>query len=187
MSIEDRLRWDEIFTQRLYQPYPNPDSLLLQFAPPVAGDDSLRALDFAGGFGQNGLWLASQGYHVDIMDISRVALKRIRAEMAIRNLRAVNLLQVDVDELQMEPEQYDLLCVFRYLKRNIFPLLKLAVKSEGRIIYETYNTRYLSVVPNFNPDFLLEVGELEQRFSDWDITHYEEIDHNARIVAVKPI
>jgi tellurite methyltransferase len=145
-----------------------------------------RALDLAAGWGQNGLWLAEQGYNVDIMDISRVALQRARAEMAVRNLRNINLLQMDVDDLQLEPEQYDLLCVFRYLKRHLFPLLKLTTRSGGRIIYETFNRRYLEIVPDFNQDYLLEIGELRSFFSNWQIRHYEETDHNARIVAIKP-
>jgi 2-polyprenyl-3-methyl-5-hydroxy-6-metoxy-1,4-benzoquinol methylase len=128
MSSEDRIRWDNAYRQRLHRAYPSPDPLLLQFTPPLdkalgnkvsdaeAQDDEnshtpdnleesvTRALDLAAGWGQNGLWLAEQGYNVDIMDISRVALQRARAEMAVRNLRNINLLQMDVDDLQLEPE-----------------------------------------------------------------------------------
>lgn len=188
MSAHDRVRWDEIYRQRLNKPYPAPDPLLLQFTPVINDDEASsapRALDLAAGFGQNGLWLASQGYHVDVMDISRVALQRARAEMATRNLRNINLLPLDVDELQLEPTSYDLIAVFRYLKRPLFPLLQLATRDGGRIIYETFNTRYLTIVPDFNRDFLLDVGELRDLFSQWDIRHYEEDDHNTRLVAIK--
>jgi hypothetical protein len=41
-------------------------------------------------------------------------------------------------------------------------------------------------VPDFNQDYLLEIGELRSFFSNWQIRHYEETDHNARIVAIKP-
>ena len=186
MTAEDRIRWDEAFRQRLHKPYPAPDPLLLQFTPPAAPGSRCRALDLAAGLGQNGLWLAGQGYDTDVIDISRVALKRAYAEMTMRNLRNVNLLQVDVDDLQLEAEYYDVLCVFRYLKRRLFPLLKLSVKRGGRIIYETYNMRYLQEVPGFNTAYLLEVGELRSIFNDWHILYDEEIDHNARIVAIKP-
>lgn len=186
MSAEDRVRWDQIYRQRFDQPYPAPDPLLLQFTPAVPQDQLLRALDFAGGQGQNGLWLAEQGYYVDIIDISRVGLQRARAEMAIRNLRNVNLLQIDFDDIQLDDEIYDMVCVFRYLRRDLFGQLMASVKSGGRLIYETYNTRYLELVPEFNTAFLLHPGELELAFQKWHVLHYEEPDHNARLVAVRP-
>lgn len=186
MSVEDRVRWDNIFKQLVTQPYPAPDPLLLQFTPPVAPEDEKRALDLCAGQGQNGLWLASQHYAVDIMDISRVALNRARAEMTIRNLRTVNLFQVDIDTAQLETDHYDLVCVFRYLKRDLFPMIKQAVRSGGRIIYETFNVRYLEIVPGFNRAFLLDPGELHSFFDDWDILHDDEADHHSRLVALKP-
>lgn len=184
MVVEDRVRWDGYFRQTSHQPYPPPDTLLLTFTPPPAA--GATALDLAAGLGQNGLWLAKQGYLVNIMDISRVALKRAYAEMVANNLRNVNLLQTDIDTLLLEPAQYDVICLFRYLKRRLFIALKKATKPGGRIIYESFNTRYLELVPGFNEAFLLKVGELPTYFADWHILHYEEPDHNTRLVAVKP-
>ena len=113
MAAEDRIRWDGIFRQRVSQPYPPADPLLLQYAPPP-GDDDARALDLAAGVGQNGLWLAQEGYTVDIIDISRIALRRALSEQTMRNLRNVNLLQMDVDDLRLDAKRYDVVCVFRY-------------------------------------------------------------------------
>lgn len=186
MSVDDRMRWDAVFERKASQPYPAPDPLLLQYTPPVPPDRTPRALDVAAGVGQNGLWLAEQGYHTDIMDISRVALQRARAEMGMRNLRNINLLQVDLDNLQLEAATYDLICVFRYLQRRLFGLLKMATASGGRIIYETFNMRYLEQVPAFNRAFLLEPGELAGYFQDWQIVFQEDSGAVSRIVAVKP-
>lgn len=187
MASEDRLRWDTIFRERSNKPYPAPDPILLQHTPPVKSDEtSPRALDLAAGLGQNGLWLAEQGYQADIMDISRIALTRARQEMVVRNLRNVNLLPVDIDKLELESNVYDLICVFRYLKRSTFALLKMATKRGGRVIYETFNTRYLEQVPKFNPAFLLQDDELRKIFADWDTLLYEDDTHISRIVAVKP-
>jgi tellurite methyltransferase len=188
MSIEDRVRWDNNYKKMSSNVFPGADPLLKEFTPLADGTSAPRALDLAGGFGQNGLWLAEQGYATDIMDISRVALQRARAEMAMRNLRNVNLLQIDVDTLELKAESYDLICVFRYLKRDLFPMLAAAIKPGGRIIYETFNLRYLDVVPQFNRDFLLEDGELQGYFSGWQIVHTEEADHHiSQLVAVKPL
>lgn len=197
MSAKDRIRWDDIYSKRKTA-YPAPDSLLMQYVPAPEPDVSARALDLAAGKGQNGLWLAEQGYNVDIMDISRVALQRARAEMTMRNIRNANLLQVDIDKLVLRrsglcegihelcPDTYDVVVVFRYLRRELFPILSEIVKPGGRIIYETFNTSYLAEVPGFNPDFLLNKGELESTFMGWRFVHYDESTVSTQMVAVKP-
>jgi tellurite methyltransferase len=198
MSAKDRVRWDEIFSKRNQDPYPVPAALLLQFTPAVDGEIRPRALDLAAGFGQNGLWLAEQEYNVDVMEISRVALRRARAEMALRNLRTANLLQVDLSELVLKTNDdcvaahevcknsYDLICIFRYLNRSLFPLIKAAIKPNGRLIYETFNLNYLQEVPKFNRDFLLKRHELADLFADWRIIHHDEESSSTQLVAVKP-
>lgn len=188
MTAHDRVRWDGVYRQRARRPYPAPDPLLLTYTPPapLAGDQPLpRALDLAAGVGQNGLWLAEQGYVVDVVDISRVALARARAEMASRNLRNVNLLQADMDEFDIEAGVYDLICVFRYLKRDMMPCLRAGVRIGGRIIYETFNINYLDVVPDFNTDFLLMPEELAAMFDGWKLLHALDDGPISQVVAVK--
>jgi 2-polyprenyl-3-methyl-5-hydroxy-6-metoxy-1,4-benzoquinol methylase len=182
MAGQDRLRWDAIYSEKRDQPFPPPDPLLLQFAPPA---DGARALDLAGGLGQNALWLAEQGYIVDLIDISRTALIRAQAEAARRGVRGINFIQMDLDHADLEAQTYDLIAVFRFLDRALFPTLRAAVKPGGRIIYQTYNTRYRPPQP-FNPDHLLRVGELAGIFADWRILHLSEPDAVTQVVAIKP-
>ncbi len=186
MTAQDRVRWDTIYRDQNDLPYPAADPILFDTVPPLEPGEQGRALDLAAGLGQNGLWMASQGYTVDIIDISRVALARARAEMTIRNLRNVNLLQKDLDDLELDEEEYHVACVFRYLKRSMFRPLMASVMPGGRIIYATFNVLYLDIVPKFNQDFLLELGELESYFEGWEKVHYQEYDHISQIVAVKP-
>jgi SAM-dependent methyltransferase len=120
------------------------------------------------------------------MDVSRVALSRARAEMIMRNLRSVNLLQVDVDTGTLEPGHYDVICVYDYLKRHLFPQICAAVKPGGRVIYSSLNLGYLREVPDFNHDFLLEPGELERVFEDWKTILYNEGEFRTQTVVVKP-
>ncbi len=185
MAAQDRVRWDQIYRNYGSKPFPPADPLLFEYIPPPTTPDA-RALDFACGFGQNGLWLAAQGYTVDLMDISRVALARARGEMAMRNLRNVNLLQVDVDDVQLEADRYAVVAVFRYLRRDLLPLLAYTIAPGGRIVYETYNLNYLDVVPGFNIEFLLYSNELPEAFPDWQIIHHEQLEHITQFVAVKP-
>ena len=186
MAGNDRTRWDAIYRQRNQMPFPEPDAFLLEAAPPASGPGEKRALDLAGGVGQNGLWLAAQGYTVDVIDISRMALVRGRAEMINRGLRNINFLQADLDEIDLKLNKYMLVCVFRYLKRDLFPQIRTCIQPGGRIIYETFNTNYLELVPNFNSEFLLNPGELAGYFSDWKILRSSDANHISRLAAIKP-
>lgn len=185
MTAGDRIRWDQIYREKS-NGFPPPDPLLFEFTPPLAENDEQRALDLASGIGQNGLWLAAQGYTVDMIDVSRVALLRAQDEMGKRQLRNVNLYQADLDSYEFSTAAYDLVCVFRYLQRDLFPQLRTCVRPGGRILYETFNTRYRDAVPDFNPAFLLEVGELAGYFADWKILHNNDGKHMSSLVAIKP-
>jgi len=184
-AAHDRTRWDTIYNQRQNAIYPEPDPLLLLYTPPAMLDVPPRALDLAGGVGQNALWLAEQGYTVDLMDISRVALMRAREEMIARNLRRVNVFQIDLEQVRLQPETYDLICVFRFLSATVMPQVRAAIKPGGRVIYETFNTGHLAQRPAMNRDYLLREGDLLGYFGDWRIIHHAELSTVSQVVAIK--
>lgn len=186
MAEADGKRWDAIYRQYNQGIFPEPEPFLFESTPPASQPGEQRALDLAGGLGQNGLWLASQGYVVDVMDISRLALVRGRSEMVKRGLRNINFLLCDLDEADLKQNKYQVVCVFRYLKRDLFPQIRACIKPGGRIIYETFNTNYLEIVPGFNREFLLAPGELAGYFADWKILHNSESGHVSRLAAIKP-
>ncbi len=186
MSAQDRIRWDKIYASRLQRDYPPPDPLLFDFTPRVIEGQSRRALDLAGGVGQNALWLATQGYIVDLIDISRVALNRASLEIINRRLHNINLLQRDLEEYVPERARYDLVCVFRYLQRANIPALRASVVDGGRIIYATFNQRHLADKPDANPEYLLVPGELQTFFSDWKVVYLDESSTLSQIVVLKP-
>jgi 2-polyprenyl-3-methyl-5-hydroxy-6-metoxy-1,4-benzoquinol methylase len=189
MTVRDRMRWDTYYQKVPEEQYPAPDPILFQFTPSVlemGTKREYRALDLAAGFGQNGLWLATQGYTTDLLDISREALRRAQEHAARTKVRSLNFLQVDLDEVALQSEAYDLVCVFRYLKRDLFPRIRACVRPNGRVIYQTYNVNYLRHAPDFNPEFLVQSGELAGYFADWRILWNNEQDHVSQVVALKP-
>lgn len=185
MSARDRLRWDTAYRERAAQAYPPPDPLLFQHTPPLRAPGAAAALDLAAGLGQNGLWLAAQGYTVDLVEISRVALTRAQEEAARRDLHGINFFQLDLDGGGLETAAYDLVCVFRFLSRPLMPQIRAAVKPGGRIVYQTFNTRYQMIKPDVNPDYLLQIGELAGLFGDWKIVYSSEPAHVSQLVAIK--
>ncbi len=187
MAAKDRVRWDTIYRETTAYPYPDPNPLLFQYTPSVLGiERQHRALDLAAGLGQNGLWLAAQGYVVDLMDISRVGLKRAQEKAHERGLRSVNFLQVDLDEVTLEADAYDLICVFRFLDRRLFPQIRAAIRPGGRVIYETFNVHWAKRMPDVNRSFLLDEGELGGTFGDWKILRNLEAGYTSQLVAIKP-
>ncbi len=185
MSARDRAKWNQTYQAKACSPYPHPDLLLLDYTP-AAQDHDARALDLAGGRGQNGLWLASQGYIVDIMDISRVALDSAHEMMTERGLRNINLLAVDLETFTLPPDSYDIVCVFRFLNRRLFGDIANAVKSGGRVIYETFTLRHLDESPDFNPEYCLLDDELSAAFEGWRVLLNDSDGPTARFVARKP-
>ncbi len=185
MSAKDRAKWNSIYKNRGEEGYPHPDLLLLDYTPPVPLGGERRALDLAGGVGQNGLWLAEQGYVVDILDISRAALDRARLEMTTRKIRTVNLLCVDLDEAGLSPDSYDLVCVFRFLSRPLLANLMTTIKPGGRLIYETFNLSVREARPDFSPEFCLSPGELTAAFPKWRVLRDADAGIWAQYVAIK--
>jgi tellurite methyltransferase len=188
MTVQERLRWDAYYRERRAERYPSPDPILFEYVIPAGllDEGEHRALDLACGVGQNGLWLAKQGYIVDLVDVSREALMRVRSEATRQRIRSVNLLQKDLDTDRLETNAYDLACVFRYLNRALFPQIMAAMRSGGRVIYQGYNTRYLRYAADFPRAMLLEPGELAGCFADWEILYEDEPDYVSQIVVQKP-
>lgn len=184
MTAQDRLYWDQVYQARAKQPYPDSDPLLYEYVP-IAPVEGWRALDLACGVGQNGLWVAKQGYHVDLMDISRNALSLARDEIERRRGASVNLLQTDLDQEQLPRARYDLVIVFRYLNRALLPHLIDTIKPDGRIIYMTFNPRYHGQATPIEQNFIVESGELRFAFSDWKILLDTDEGHFAQFVAIK--
>ncbi|GIK28624.1 MAG: class I SAM-dependent methyltransferase [Chloroflexi bacterium] len=185
MSARDRATWNKRYLDLINASFPRPDLLLMDYAPPAAAPDA-RALDLAGGRGQNGLWLAEQGYVVDIMDISRVALDSAREEMTRRGLRRVNLLDVDLDTMHLPTQTYDIVSVFRFFNRRLLPAIGRSINPGGRLIYEAFSLHILDERPNMNPDFCVQGDELADAFSKWKIVLHSTEGVLARLVAIKP-
>ena len=167
----DRERWDRKYAAREGPAHFRPSRLLVEHTNLLTdvGQDAVhqaaaspterRVLDVACGFGGSSLYLAGLGYQVDAVDVSGVALTQVRAEASKRGLH-INLIQADLTRWWVPPDRYDLILVSHYLNRDLMPQLAKGLRAGGLLFVETRNVRYLSVRPNFDPAFLLQLGEL---------------------------
>jgi len=102
---------------------------LVDRAFPNAG----MALDLAAGLGRHALWLADRGWHVSAVDVSEVAIGKIR--QAARHLKVnINLLAIDAAEYTFEPAGFDLIVLFYHLDRGLFPKIVSALNPGGLFI-----------------------------------------------------
>jgi SAM-dependent methyltransferase len=161
-----------------------PDSFFIEayqdYVDPLLGEaGKLMALDVASGAGRHGLWLAERAWHVTLADISDEALELARRRAAGRNL-AVEFQECDLTTVHSAHDadwasRFDLVLVFFYLQRDVFPVLVDALKPGGLLIYRTYTTlqRKFGTGPS-NPAHLLEPGELRGAFPTLTQLFYRE-------------
>ncbi|MHB1022956.1 MAG: class I SAM-dependent methyltransferase [Acidobacteriaceae bacterium] len=162
----------------------DPDPILLQFydefiAPtfPHGG----RGLDMAGGAGRHAIWMAQQpGWQMTLSDLSdtATALARQNAAAVGAAIQIVNEPAIDtLTRAASENARYDLLMIFQFLDRSLFPAIRAAVRPGGLIVYKTYALDHLQLGDGSGPKDaarLLERQELLHRFSDFRVLFYHE-------------
>ena len=170
MSRADAERWDERYGSGEYQPSREPSWFLTRSLPLIPRG---RALVIACGAGRNALALAGAGFQVDAFDIASVAIERAQAEGERRGLE-VNWQVVDLDQAELEPAAYDLITMFRYMSRPLWPRLIQALAPKGWLMMEVHLKTPLEVTGPQSDEFRLETQELLSAFPGLRIVHYEE-------------
>ena len=143
-----------------------------------------KALDVAAGPGRNALYLASHGFHVDAMDRDEQVLTQLAATAKQRNLPNLSVRTVDLERTtDIRPEfpkqEYDVIIVFFYLHRALFPALIESLKPNGVLIYETFTID--NYVHHRHPrrwEFCLAHNELLRLTSNLRVLSYDEGEHD---------
>ncbi len=189
MSQQERAKWDERFRSGDHAAR-EPDPFLEQLEE-YSGlfPEKRRALDVACGAGRNAVYLAEKGWNVTACDVSLEALRRAKALAVERGVR-LELFCQDLETVSLGTSCFDLLIGFFYLQRDLFPVLKAALKPQGLIVYKTYTVdqRRFPGRPRHSMH-LLERQELLELFRDFRILAYQETVKErgiAQIIAQKP-
>jgi SAM-dependent methyltransferase len=157
-----------------------------------------RALDVACGAGRHALLLARLGWRVTAVDASSAGVEITRERARVLNLDVdAHIADLERGEFEIEREAYDLIIVFYYLQRNLWPELRAGLRPGGRLVAAIHLVNEDHDAETGNPNFLLQPGELRSEFDGWEIEHYHEtrltdedagLHHRrtAEIVARKP-
>jgi len=132
-----------------------------------------KALDIAMGTGRNAIFLASQGYEVDAIDSSEVAVEKVRS-FAQKESLSINATQADLSNYQIAEETYDVIINFYFLERSLISQIKGALKPGGMLLFETYTVEQPRYGRPHNPAYLLKPNELLNSFMDFHIIYYHE-------------
>jgi len=135
-----------------------------------------RALDVACGDGRNALYLAQLGYMVDAIDVSDVAIDAVRATVEARGLTmTIAPRVVDLEREPLPAGPYDVIVVLNFLQRDLFEPLAQALAAGGLLLFETLARSHVDELGHsFNPDFLIEPGELLEAFDGLEVVDHRE-------------
>jgi len=177
MGMDEKTLWDKKYGVRSHSSLEPDPFLVSAYDEFLFGTTPGFALDVAGGVGRHSIWLAQRGWRVKLLDISEVGIQQAM-ENAKRSGTASSI-SADICDLNtmqdLGREQYDLVVVFFFLQRELFPALLDVIKPGGILIYKTYTTeqKNFSGGPS-HPMFLLEPNELLHAFRSMRVLHYHE-------------
>jgi SAM-dependent methyltransferase len=149
------------------------------------------AIDLACGAGRNALYLAEHGWSVTAIDGSQTAIELLQRRAAARGLK-VQAVAADLtsEGFQMPSDEFDLILIAYYLQRDLFPIVKRAVRPGGLILAIVHTPE---AGENWS-EKRAAPGELRSNFTGWKILHdYEGPSRDpahrrpvAEIVAQRP-
>lgn len=187
--------------QQLIGAEPPPANFLVHQLPhlPTKG----KVLDVAAGTGRHALFLASLGYQVEAVDRDIQALAQLSSTAHARNFTELTTRTVDLEppppqRPNLGQDAYDVILVFFYLTRPLFPHIMNALKPGGLLLYETFLIdNHLHHHHPRRREFCLLHNELIRLTFDVRVLYYDEgphkADHDAKsvytaqLVAQKPL
>ena len=167
MAQTDRQRWDARYREGAYGQRLWPSAYLEQCMPRLTPAQSgARALDVACGRGRNSLYLAQQGFAVEAVDVSSVAI----AHGATRALQAGLAINWRCQDLQggaasWHPQgTFGLIIMFRYVASPLLPILVEHLAPGGHLLVEEHMqwAEAETLSGPSNPAFRVTSTELKQ-------------------------
>ena len=123
-----------------------------------------KASELASGKGANALYLASLGYEVTAIDCSERVLENTQISARNHGL-TLSTEVINLREPWNPKNQFALISMIRFLDRNLLTALPEHLKTGGLLFVKTFNQNWLKKKPGFNPDYVLQLGELTEMYS----------------------
>lgn len=177
MELDEKASWNKKYSEGSHSSLAPDPFLVSAYDEFLSGKTPGLALDIAGGVGRHSIWLAQRGWRVKLLDISEAGIKQAEENAKSTGMAgSISSGICDLNNMQdLGREQYDLVIVFFFLQRELFPALAAALKPGGLLIYKTYTAEQqrFSGGPS-HPMFLLKPNELLHAFQSLRVLHYHE-------------
>jgi tellurite methyltransferase len=178
--MDERSAWNAKFSSGSHTSL-DPDPLLItawnDYIEPLLGSSNRkRTLDVAGGVGRHSLYLAERGWSTTLVDVSDKGLE-IARQNALKRRLEINLRNEDLRVADLGSEAFELILVFFYLDRELFPALIRALAPGGILICKTYTREHPRLSGGKGPTHpmhLLESNELLKAFNSLQVLLYRE-------------
>ena len=185
MSEADRIKWNDRFART--PKWAVHSSPLLQVLEPLLGASG-RALDIGGGTGRHALWVARQGFHTTLIDVSDQAIETARAAAAREHV-ALTTQRWDADSEPIPQGPWEVILCFYFLHRRLFEQAPTLLAPRGLLVVAHPTKRNLERHPRPSAPYMLEDGSLPGLLpTSLEVLHYEEGwleegKHEARLIA----
>ncbi len=120
--IEEKIKWNEKYKTLT----PKAPSILLDHIPSAKNK---KALDLAGGLGTNAEALLNKGYDVTLIDISDVAISKIKNPK-------IKTICLDLDNYIIPQNEYDVIIMIKYFNLDLLKQIPKALKKGGYFAFE---------------------------------------------------
>jgi SAM-dependent methyltransferase len=169
---EDQMRWDEKYRERKPDLNQGSNTILKKYLRILPKG---RALDLAAGEGRNALFLAENGFEAEAVDVSPVAITRVRKSAKVRGVK-VKAVVADLDTYRIPPGHYDVILNFYFLDRHLIPRIKKGLKKGGMVVFETYTAeqKKLGTGGPGQDKYVLKPNELLRLFRGFHVLFYRE-------------
>ncbi|MXY54316.1 MAG: class I SAM-dependent methyltransferase [Gammaproteobacteria bacterium] len=158
MSEADRERWNGRYAAGEYGERSWPSDFLTESMERLPRG---RALDLACGLGRNARFLAENGWQVDAVDVSDVALRKAEALAPNADIRWI---ASDLEQAFTPSADYDLVLNIRYVNLPLLTGIRSALRPGGALLVEQHLTLPDlpdDVVGPKNPRFRVAPGALQ--------------------------
>ncbi len=194
--------WNERYAESGFAYGTEPNTWLLQNARTWPRG---RALDIAGGEGRNGVFLASLGDDVTIVDGSRVGLAKAQELATERGLRVATI-ETDLAAYEPDENSFDIIVsIWAHLppvvRRTLHAACVRALKSGGVFLLEAYTPSQVarSTGGPRDPSLCMTLDGLRDELAGLSFTHGQELERTVsegkyhdglssvvQVMAVKP-
>lgn len=175
MSEADKIRWNQKYRNKGLAAFSQlPSAWLQSHETLIQKQPKGLALDLACGNGRNAFYLAGLGFAVEAVDIAKPAIDWV-SQRTVELKLPVRPKLMDLDQIALSPDHYQIILNFNFLDRRLFPLLEAALVYGGLLIFETFNRDQITKLGSDIPTgYTLEKGELLTAFPSLQILDYRE-------------